>query len=82
MIGPEDIEAFAPDLEVADKIVSRAMKGATKYRHIRSDEEMPLIRAYFIMRDLAQQGASFMAAQKQASLDGMACFDENGRRAD
>lgn len=72
MISGEDIEAFAPDLEIADRIVERAARGVKQERHIMADETLPFIRAYVLMRSVNQETAKLLADFKQRELDGMA----------
>jgi len=72
MISGDDIEAFAPDLEIADKIVERAARGATQERHIMADETLPFIRAYVVMRSMNEETAKLLSELKQRELDGMA----------
>ena len=75
MINETDIEAFEPDLAVADKIVDRAKDGVTDGRHIHANEVMPFIRAYALMRSVAEKSAAFMAEQHQREIAGMSVAD-------
>lgn len=61
MINETDIEAFADDMAVADRIVERATRGVPNERHIMADEVLPFIRAYVVMRDTAAQAGQFFA---------------------
>ena len=76
MISGEDLEAFAPDLEVADRIVERAKAGVPRGRHIMANEEMPLIKAYVLMRSQMEDAAKFMAALKAREESGMAAHEK------
>lgn len=71
MISLEDIEAFAPDLEIADNILKRATRGVPHERHIMASETLPLIRAYALMRSVNEETAKLLAEFKQRELDGM-----------
>ncbi|WP_439150815.1 hypothetical protein [Sulfitobacter sp.] len=71
MIPKDDIEAFAPDLEAADRIVERTKRGVPPGREMMADEVLPFIRAYVLMRDLAANSAAFMAELHARELDGM-----------
>lgn len=75
MISHDDIAAMAPDLETADRIVDRAKSGVTDGRHMHANEVMPFIRAYALMRDLAEKSAAFMAEQHQRETAGMSVAD-------
>lgn len=72
MISGEDMEAFAPDLEIADRIVERAARGVKRERHIMADETLPFIKAYVLMRSVNQEMAKLLTELKQRELDGMA----------
>ena len=71
MINETDIEAFADDLEIADRIVYRAKEGVPDGRHINANEVMPFIRAYVLMRDTAARSATFMTELHKRELAGM-----------
>lgn len=71
MIGPDDIEAFADDLETADRIVDRAKRGVPAGRHMHANEELPLIRAYVLLRAQLEDAANFMAQQHEREIAGM-----------
>jgi hypothetical protein len=71
MINETDIEAFADDLEAADRIVERAKRGVPSGRHIMADEEIPLIRAFVLMRSQLTDAAKFMQELHQRELKGM-----------
>ena len=71
MISQDDIEAFADDLEIADRIVERAKAGVVDGRHIMANEVMPLIRAYVLMLDIASRSAEFMTEQHKRELRGL-----------
>ena len=75
MINGDDIEAFALDLEIADKIVERAARGVKRERHIMADETLPFIRAYVVMRSMNEETAKLLNEFKQRELDGMAVHD-------
>lgn len=75
MISGDDIEAFAPDLEIADKIVDRAARGVKQERHIMADETLSFIRAYVVMRSMNEETAKLLNEFKQRELDGMAVHD-------
>lgn len=77
---PDDIEAFAADLIVADRIVERAQAGVTPLRLFTAGEEMAFIRAYVAMRHMAQIGADFMAAARAASAQSMSIGGGHGER--
>ena len=77
---PDDIEAFAADLIVADRIVDRAQAGVTPLRLFTAGEEMAFIRAYVAMRHIAQIGADFMAASRAASAQSMSIGGGHGER--
>lgn len=80
MISGDDIEAFSDDLATADTIVDRAKTGTTPFRHIRANEELPLIRAYVLMKDAAETAAKALLEHQQSVLDSMGCFDRNNKR--
>ena len=71
MISLEDIDAFADDLEIADKILERAARGVPHERHIMASETLPFIRAYALMRSVNEETAKLLAEFKQRELDGM-----------
>jgi hypothetical protein len=71
MINETDLEAFAEDLETADKIVERVKTGVPAGREIMADETMALIRAFVLMRDTAERSAKFMTELHQRELTGM-----------
>ena len=75
MINETYISAFAGDLEIADSVVDRAKEGVTEGRHIHANEVMPFIRAYALMRDVAEKSAAFMTEQHQRELAGMSVAD-------
>jgi len=75
MINETHIEAFADDLIIADKVLDRAKDGVTDGRHIHANEVMPFIRAYALMRDVAEKSAAFMTEQPQRELAGMSVAD-------
>ena len=71
MISNEDIQAFSGDLATADRIIERAKRGVPAGRHIMANEEMPLIRAYALLRATAEKAAEYMTEQHQREVDGM-----------
>ena len=71
MLNKDDIEAFADDLETADRIVERVKSGVPSAREIMADETMAFIRAYVLMRDTAERSAKFMVELHQRELTGM-----------
>ena len=71
MISSKGIEAFAPDLEIADQILERAARGVPHERHIMASETLPFIRAYALMRSVNEETAKLLAEFKQRELDGM-----------
>lgn len=71
MISQDDINAFADDLETADRVAERAQTGVPAGRHIHANEEMSLIRAFVIMREAAMQAGAFMADQHKRELQGL-----------
>lgn len=75
MINETDIEAFKDDLAVADKILERAKEGVPDGRHMHANEVMPFIRAYALMRDVAEKSAAFMTEQHRRELAGMSVAD-------
>lgn len=75
MINNTDIEAFSDDLIIADKILERAKKGVTDGRQMHANEVMPFIRAYALMRDVAEKSAAFMTEQHRREIAGMSVAD-------
>ena len=71
MISAGDIEAFSDDLAIADTILDRAKEGVTDGRHMHANEVLPFIRAYALMRDIAEKSAAFMTEQHQREMQGM-----------
>lgn len=71
MTGPDDIEAFSGDLEIADRIVERTKKGVKPGREMMAEEVRPFIRAYVIMRSQLEAASKFFAEQKERELQGM-----------
>lgn len=55
---PDDIEAFAADFAVADRIVERAEAGVTPQRLFADGEVLAFVRAFVAMRHLAATGAA------------------------
>lgn len=71
MIGPDDLDAFAEDLDIADCVVKRAKDGVPDGRHIHANEVLPMIRAYVLMRDVAARSAEFMQELHARELRGL-----------
>lgn len=75
MITIEDMDALSDEdakaLEVADKIVERAMQGHPPLRLWSADQELQFIRAYRLMRRAAEAGAAFIADHQERQLDAM-----------
>jgi len=71
MLNNSDLDAFADDLEAADRIVERVKSGVPSAREIMADETMAFIRAYVLMRDTAERSAKFMVELHQRELTGM-----------
>jgi hypothetical protein len=75
MITQDDIEGMTPDdfaaLATADEVVDRAKAGTAPFRRIRPDEELPLIRAYTVMRSLAGEMAVLLADLHKRQVDSM-----------
>ena len=71
MISGDDIDAFAPDLEIADRIVERAKQGVPAGREMMADEVDAFIRAYVLMRSLAEKSAAFMQELHKRELQGL-----------
>lgn len=71
MISKDDIDAFADDLETADRIVGRTKDGVPAGREMMADEVMPFIRAYVLMRSISERAADFMHDLHQRELQGM-----------
>jgi hypothetical protein len=80
MISNDDIEALGPDIAIADKVVERAKKGATRFRHVRDQEEMPLLRAYVLWRQLAMNLWEEYQINRQNTEDAMGCFDRDNNK--
>lgn len=76
MINADDIEAFADDLETADRIVERVKEGVPAGREMMADEVMPFIRAYVLMRSTAEQSAQFMQDLHRREMVGMATHED------
>lgn len=76
MISRDDIDAFADDLDAADEIVKRAERGVDPLRLFSVSEIMPFIRAYVLMRNAAQDAASFMADLKAREMQGMSTHED------
>lgn len=68
-------DQVAQDLEVADRIVERAMRGVPEGRHINADEILPLIRSYYVMRERLAEAAAHLSNQYQRDLDGMSLHE-------
>ena len=66
---PQD--SLETDLEIADRIVARALEGVPDGRHIHANEVMPFIRAYVAMRGLAADAGAFMEELKAREMQGM-----------
>jgi len=75
VISKDDIDALAPDLETADRIVERVKSGVPAGREMMADETIPFIRAYVLMRDLAAKSAAFMVEQHAREIEGMSVSD-------
>ena len=71
MLNKDDLEAFADDLDTADRIVERVKAGVPAGREMMADEVMLFIRAYVLMRDTAERSAKFMVELHQRELTGM-----------
>lgn len=71
MIDQEQIDNWASDLETADTILDRVKHGVPSGREIMANEVIPFIRAYAIMRDMAEQSAAFMKQMHDRELQGM-----------
>lgn len=68
-------EHVAQDLEIADRIVERAKRGVPDGRHVNADEVLPLIRAYFVMRERLAEAAAHLSSQYQRDLEGMSLHE-------
>lgn len=75
MISRDDIDAMAPDLETADRIIERAKRGVKPDRLFHANEIEPFLRAYVVMRNTAQDAANFMTAQKAREEASMKTHD-------
>lgn len=53
MIGPEDIEAFAGDIEVADRVVERVAQGVPSGREMHAAEVASVLRALVLWKSAA-----------------------------
>ena len=75
MISIDDIEGLMPDdvraLATADDVLERVKAGARPYRRILPDEELPLIRAYTVMRSIAAEMAILLADLHKRQVDSM-----------
>ena len=79
MITQDDIDAFTASdrecLRVADEIVGRATTGTTKFRLFRGGQEMQFVRAYVLMRDIAEQAAAIAVDAQKRGLESMSLGD-------
>ena len=75
MLTQDDIKAFSEDdikaLKTADEIVERAAKGTTAFRLILAGQEMQLVRAFVVMRELAAEAAAIAKAAQARGLESM-----------
>jgi hypothetical protein len=75
MLTRHDIDALSDEdvkaLEVADKIVERAVQGHPPLRLWSADQELQFIRAYRLMRRAAEASAEFIADHHARQLDAM-----------
>lgn len=79
MINETDIEAFREDCVTLDKAIDRAKAGATKFRHMRANEELPVLRAAYFWREQAAYLAEVVRAFQAAGEASMACFPEHSK---
>jgi hypothetical protein len=68
-------EQVAQDLEVADRIVARAIRGVPDGRHINADEVLPFIRAFYVVREKLAETATHLSNQYQRDLEGMSLHE-------
>ena len=71
MLSEKEIESVSDDLIVADRIVERVKLGTVAGREMMADEVDAFIRAYVLMRSLAEKSASFMHELHKRELQGL-----------
>lgn len=72
MLNETDIEAFADDIDAADRAVERVKRGVPPCREMSASEVIPILRAYWIMRQGAIAGAAYIADKTEQEMQSMA----------
>ena len=79
MITQNDIDAFSEAdtecLRVADEIVDKAVKGTAQFRLFKGGQELQFVRAYVLMRDIAEQATALVKDAQQRGLESMSLGD-------